>query len=247
MDTRSDVYVLSNSCRKSSNDSDDYYCEYTPGMFIHLFLYIDGMVFPCECKAEIWVTKGLLDKAKGNILGMEIIKNQSGNTLRGSQSRVHNGKLVQTLLEGHSILSLEGSLSGDCDVEKNDKPDTWECNLNPTKVFTVSSIRWNIESYTLVSIEDNIRWNRFLPIKVNINTWRLYLDWLPTRHNLDARGIEVHSNRCAICDMDFETTHHLFVDCALAVKLWELIAVWWGFSDAPKSVDSILKCRIQLT
>nr|GEY79326.1 zinc finger, CCHC-type [Tanacetum cinerariifolium] len=27
---------------------------------------------------------------------------------------------VQTLLEGHFILSLEGSLSGDCDVEKND-------------------------------------------------------------------------------------------------------------------------------
>ncbi|GKA24740.1 hypothetical protein Tco_0710773, partial [Tanacetum coccineum] len=31
----------------------------------------------------------------------------------------YNRKLVQTLLEGHSILSLEGSLSGDCDVEKN--------------------------------------------------------------------------------------------------------------------------------
>nr|GFB85068.1 zinc finger, CCHC-type [Tanacetum cinerariifolium] len=29
-----------------------------------------------------------------------------------------------TLLEGHSILSLEGSLSGDCDVEKNGK---WSC------------------------------------------------------------------------------------------------------------------------
>ncbi|PWA71473.1 hypothetical protein CTI12_AA280520 [Artemisia annua] len=111
MDTRSDVYVLSNGCRKSSDDSDDYYCEYTP----------DGMVFSCGCKAEIWVTKGLLDKAKGNILGMEIIRDQSGNTLRGSQSRVHNGKLVQTLLEGHSILSLESSLSGDCDVEKNGK------------------------------------------------------------------------------------------------------------------------------
>ncbi|PWA78438.1 leucine-rich receptor-like protein kinase family protein [Artemisia annua] len=89
MDTRSDVYLLSNGCRKSSDDSDDYYCEYTP--------------------------------AKGNILDMEIIRDQSGNTLRGSQSRVHNGKLVQTLLEGHSILSLEISLSGDCDVEKNGK------------------------------------------------------------------------------------------------------------------------------
>ncbi|GJY36282.1 zinc finger, CCHC-type containing protein [Tanacetum coccineum] len=32
---------------------------------------------------------------------------------------IHNEKLVQTLLKGHSILSLEGSPSRDCDVEKN--------------------------------------------------------------------------------------------------------------------------------
>nr|GFC61303.1 zinc finger, CCHC-type [Tanacetum cinerariifolium] len=30
MDSRSDVYVLSNSCRKCSDDSDGYYWEYTP-------------------------------------------------------------------------------------------------------------------------------------------------------------------------------------------------------------------------
>ncbi|GKD38746.1 hypothetical protein Tco_1258953 [Tanacetum coccineum] len=76
------------------------------------------------CKTEIWATKGLLDKANGNVLGMEIVTDQSGNTLRVSQSRFYNGKLVHTLLEGHSILSLEGSLSGDCDVEKNGK---WAC------------------------------------------------------------------------------------------------------------------------
>nr|GEV18281.1 pyruvate kinase [Tanacetum cinerariifolium] len=85
MDARSDVYVLSNN----------------------------AMVFSYGCKAEIWVTKGLLNKAKRNILGMKIVKDQSGNTLRVSQARFYNGKLVQTLLEGHSILSLEGSLSGD--------------------------------------------------------------------------------------------------------------------------------------
>nr|GEV85369.1 zinc finger, CCHC-type [Tanacetum cinerariifolium] len=76
------------------------------------------------CKAEIWATKGLLDKAKGNVLGMEIVRDHSGNTLRVSQSSFYNGKLVQTLLEGHFILLLEGSLSGDCDVEKNGK---WSC------------------------------------------------------------------------------------------------------------------------
>ncbi|GKE04647.1 hypothetical protein Tco_1396665 [Tanacetum coccineum] len=75
-------------------------------------------------QAEIWVTKGLLIKAKGNVLGMEIVRDQSDNTLRVSQSRFYNEKLVHTLLEGHSILSLEGSLSRDCDVEKKCK---WSC------------------------------------------------------------------------------------------------------------------------
>nr|GFA22875.1 hypothetical protein [Tanacetum cinerariifolium] len=51
-----------------------------------------------DMDAEIWVTKGLLDKAKENVLGMKIIKDQS--------------------------VSLEGSLSVDCDVEKNGK---WSC------------------------------------------------------------------------------------------------------------------------
>ncbi|GJU87524.1 hypothetical protein Tco_1295070 [Tanacetum coccineum] len=63
-------------------------------------------------QAEIWVTKGLLVKAEGNVLGLEIIRDQSSNTLRVSQSRIHNKKLVQTLLKGHSTLSLEDSLSG---------------------------------------------------------------------------------------------------------------------------------------
>ncbi|GKA66806.1 hypothetical protein Tco_0766614 [Tanacetum coccineum] len=59
--------------------------------------------------------------AKGDVLGMEIVVDQSDNTLRVSQSRFYNEKLVQTLLKGHFILSLEGSLSGDCDMEKNGK------------------------------------------------------------------------------------------------------------------------------
>ncbi|GJW35849.1 hypothetical protein Tco_0058769 [Tanacetum coccineum] len=80
MDARSDVYVLSNGCKKCSDDSDGYYWESTPGI-------------------RVVISKGVT-------------------------VRIHNEKLVQTLLKGHSILSLEGSLSGDCDVEKNGK---WSC------------------------------------------------------------------------------------------------------------------------
>ncbi|GJW15070.1 hypothetical protein Tco_0019203 [Tanacetum coccineum] len=57
------------ACEESSDDNNDYYWEYTPGMFVHLFLYIDVMAFSRGCKVEIRATKGLLDEAKGNILG----------------------------------------------------------------------------------------------------------------------------------------------------------------------------------
>nr|GEY10031.1 zinc finger, CCHC-type [Tanacetum cinerariifolium] len=96
IDARSDVYALSNSYRKCSVDNDDYYWEYT---------------------------QDFLDKAKGNVLGIKIVRDQSGNTLRVSQSRFYSGKLVKTLLEGHSILSLEGYLSGNYVVDKNASED----------------------------------------------------------------------------------------------------------------------------
>ena len=121
MDTRSGMCMLSNGFRRSSDDSNIYYWKYAPGLFIYLFLYIDYMGFTCESKAEIWVTKGLLDEAKEIILGMEIFRTQSGNTLRVSRFRFSNGMSVQTLLGGHSTLSLEGSLSGNRDEEKKSK------------------------------------------------------------------------------------------------------------------------------
>nr|GEW01469.1 retrovirus-related Pol polyprotein from transposon TNT 1-94 [Tanacetum cinerariifolium] len=87
MDARSNIYVLSNGCKESSDNNNDYYWEYTP--------------------------------AKRNVLGMKIIRDQSGNTLRVSQSSFYNEKVLQTLLKGYSILSLKGSLSRDCVVENN--------------------------------------------------------------------------------------------------------------------------------
>ncbi|GJU38422.1 hypothetical protein Tco_1191379 [Tanacetum coccineum] len=76
------------------------------------------MGFTCESKAEIWVTNGLLDEAKEIILGMEIFRTQSGNTMRVSRFRFFNEMSVKILLGGHSTLSLEGGLSWNHDKEK---------------------------------------------------------------------------------------------------------------------------------
>ncbi|GKC52449.1 hypothetical protein Tco_1075194, partial [Tanacetum coccineum] len=68
------------------------------------------------------VTKGLLVKANVNIFGLEIIKDQSGNTLRVSRSRIHNEKLLEArsirffvdfdYVMGRSITVMSRSITG---------------------------------------------------------------------------------------------------------------------------------------
>lgn len=48
-----------------------------------------------------------------------------------------------------------------------------------------------------------------LPIKVNIRYWKIGLDSLPTRCDLNVRGIDIGSTHCPICDDDQEFTKHL--------------------------------------
>ncbi|GJY25530.1 hypothetical protein Tco_0400256 [Tanacetum coccineum] len=66
--------------------------------------------------AQIWATKGFLDKAKGNLLGMEIVTDRGSRTLKVSQSgymqeilnnyRMDNGKSVSVPLGAHFKTSL---------------------------------------------------------------------------------------------------------------------------------------------
>ncbi|GKD88917.1 ribonuclease H-like domain-containing protein [Tanacetum coccineum] len=69
-------------------------------------------------------------------------RDQSGNTLRVSQSKIHNEKLVQTLLKGHSTLSLKDSLSGDCDVEKNGCAGSLKANLQHIEALSTTKARY---------------------------------------------------------------------------------------------------------
>nr|GEZ52083.1 zinc finger, CCHC-type [Tanacetum cinerariifolium] len=116
MDARSDVYVLNNGCRKCSDDSDGYY----QGRLVEIKA-VNPRLAPRRRLADFCNTGYYSEYTleKENVLCIKIVRDQNGNTLRVSQFRFYNEKLVQTLLEGHSILSLEGSLLGDCDMKKN--------------------------------------------------------------------------------------------------------------------------------
>ncbi|GJT96953.1 RNA-directed DNA polymerase, eukaryota, reverse transcriptase zinc-binding domain protein [Tanacetum coccineum] len=81
-------------------------------------------------------------------------------------------------------------------------PDSWVWSLNPAVGFTVASVR------------------------------KFALNKLPTRVNLDRKGIDVDSTLCPICGDDVETIHRLFFTCEMARVLWANLACWWDL-DVP--------------
>ncbi|GJY16956.1 RNA-directed DNA polymerase, eukaryota, partial [Tanacetum coccineum] len=94
--------------------------------------------------------------------------------------------------------------------------------------FTIASVRTLIDANTLVVDSNATRWIRCVPIKINIFLWRLVLNKLPTRVNLERKGIDVDSTLCHICGEDVETVNHIFFSCEMVKDLWALLARWWS-------------------
>ncbi|PWA67054.1 reverse transcriptase domain, Reverse transcriptase zinc-binding domain protein [Artemisia annua] len=122
--------------------------------------------------------------------------------------------------ELNSLISLLPHLS------LSDAHDTWECCLNDSRVFSVSSIHRHITHHSPSMPDQRYKWNKLLPIKVNITSWRIANRRLPTRINLDKRGIDLNSVRCPIRDEALETEDHLLFYCNLANKVWKNILKW---------------------
>ncbi|GJZ45079.1 RNA-directed DNA polymerase, eukaryota, reverse transcriptase zinc-binding domain protein [Tanacetum coccineum] len=98
----------------------------------------------------------------------------------------------------------------------NNEIDKWVCPFNEAKSFNAKGMRLYISKANHPSTITQSRWNKYLPSKVNISTWTIKNRRLPTRLNLDKRGVDLHSIRCPICDDDIESENHLFVECIAA-------------------------------
>ncbi|GKA19920.1 RNA-directed DNA polymerase, eukaryota [Tanacetum coccineum] len=106
--------------------------------------------------------------------------------------------------------------------------DRWVWDLENTGEFSVSSIRNLIDEKTLPLTDYKTRWNKLFPIKVNILSWKIMTNSLPTRFNISCRGICTDSILCANCDKGVETSSHLFFSCSLARMVVNLILRWWS-------------------
>nr|GEZ94690.1 RNA-directed DNA polymerase, eukaryota, reverse transcriptase zinc-binding domain protein [Tanacetum cinerariifolium] len=108
-----------------------------------------------------------------------------------------------------------------------DQHDSWQWSLDVSKGFYVAFVRQLVDSHILVTRNEATRWNRSLPIKVNVFLWRLKRNNLSSRVNLDRRGIEISSLLCPLCLGDFEMVNHSLFNCDMAKGLWSLFAKLW--------------------
>ncbi|GKA96271.1 RNA-directed DNA polymerase, eukaryota [Tanacetum coccineum] len=106
-------------------------------------------------------------------------------------------------------------------------PDRWVWTLDDSRSFTVGSARVYIDKKLLISGSDSTRWCKVVPLKVNILAWRISLDKLPTRMNLDVRGFDVSLILCPIFGEVAKNSDHLFFQCSFVSQVYELFGRWW--------------------
>ncbi|GJW67896.1 RNA-directed DNA polymerase, eukaryota, reverse transcriptase zinc-binding domain protein [Tanacetum coccineum] len=116
---------------------------------------------------------------------------------------VYNWSWLRLIRAGSNLTELEDLYSLVAHLRLFLNQDIWECTID----------------------------NSILPSKVNILTWRIVNLRLPTRVNLDCRGIDLDSIRCPICDAAIETENHIFTECELSKSTWNRVLEWWGIQN----------------
>nr|GEY55309.1 RNA-directed DNA polymerase, eukaryota [Tanacetum cinerariifolium] len=105
--------------------------------------------------------------------------------------------------------------------------NSWQWLLDVAVGYSVASTCTLVDDSILETDLVATRWNRNIPIKVNVFLLRLNLNKLPSRVNLERKGVEISSILCPSCHLDVETVNHIFFNCELAKDLWSLLNKWW--------------------
>nr|GEZ59331.1 RNA-directed DNA polymerase, eukaryota [Tanacetum cinerariifolium] len=113
-------------------------------------------------------------------------------------------------------------------ITLSSSPDRYFCYLNGDGAYRVKDIRSELDDLFLPSSAMATRWVNLVPIKVNIFTWRVSIDRLPTRGNLISRGVTLDSPLCLICELSHEDSSHLFFFCELGKSVSQRICRWWN-------------------
>ena len=128
-----------------------------------------------------------------------------------------------------------------CNVSLSDSEDSWRWEGDSSGKFSVKSLRTIIENVSNSPFAGIPFWNKWLPPRVNCFVWRLLLKRIPTKPNLLARGVELPSDFCSLCNGEKEAEIHLFYNCTNVIEVWVLVSNWCGLKTGNiNSLDQLL-------
>ncbi|XP_068487113.1 uncharacterized protein [Phaseolus vulgaris] len=102
---------------------------------------------------------------------------------------------------------------------------------DPKGAFSVKSAYQTLTKQISTGSMDSVYsvlWQAKAMPKALITAWRVLLDRIPTNANLIRRGVPVDSPVCVMCNLSQETSQHLFIDCAVAQRVWFGCYRWVG-------------------
>nr|GEX54828.1 RNA-directed DNA polymerase, eukaryota, reverse transcriptase zinc-binding domain protein [Tanacetum cinerariifolium] len=119
---------------------------------------------------------------------------------------------VPSGVESGQLENMRDNL-GLCSLSLQD--DRWYWDLNGDGEFMVKYVRNLLDEAVLPHAGYPTRWVKYIPIKINIFAWKISLDRIPSKINLQKRGVSMEYNLCSICDEDVEDTSHIMFKCEM--------------------------------
>nr|KAJ0194108.1 hypothetical protein LSAT_V11C800403000 [Lactuca sativa] len=127
-------------------------------------------------------------------------------------------------------------------IHLNSNKDSWGWHLCGEGEYSVASLRQALDVGALPIMPVIMKWNKYVPIKVNILIRRIVMDRLPTRVNLSRKGIDIPSIRCLMCDDQLKYNDHVFFQCEIAKQVWHWTLMWLGLPNF--DFNNILEAQV---
>ncbi|XP_071728265.1 uncharacterized protein [Rutidosis leptorrhynchoides] len=177
----------------------------------------------------------MFEQEKSALIKERVIWNGSRWSFTWNWSRDISGRAVSDLDRLCSVLS-----SCSYGSREHDKWVWGNSNDGMLKVKTISSLLDNKVLNVNEEEKETMR-NNFVPLSLNIFSWRVKKKKIPIRVKLDERGIGIDNVRCLLCDDDIESIAHTMIFCKYALDAWDRVDKWWGFDNFSNwSINEIL-------
>ncbi|PWA75160.1 RNA-directed DNA polymerase, eukaryota, Reverse transcriptase zinc-binding domain protein [Artemisia annua] len=126
-------------------------------------------------------------------------------------------------------------------VKFSGNKDVWMWGPNGDQTFSVAAVKDSMRKAVNAQVTQRMKWVSWVPLKVNILLWRIEMDRVATRLALVKR-IQIPDTLCPMCNVDAESTSHLFVTCGFSYGVWSIIWAWCKLHPVNfNSIDELLE------